>query len=106
MNEHIGEQNQRHYQRMQQALASLPSEQNIRSIGALIVSIDCLLQALERPDANWKDRARKQWGILEEVNAFALDSGRSSFSNEEQMLLNRAIQNLRSLIEEVHPHSG
>lgn len=106
MNEHIAEQNQRHHQRMYEALASIPSEQDTRSIGFLIASLDFLLQALEGADANWKERFRKQWGILEEVNAFALDAGRSSFSDEEQRLLNRALQDLKLLIEEVIPSSS
>ena len=101
MNDHITAQNQRHYQRMLEALARMPSEQNTRSIGSLIATLDFLLEALEGGDANWKERFRKSWGILEEVTAFALDAGRSSFSDEEQKLLNRAVQDLKSLIEEV-----
>jgi hypothetical protein len=105
MNEHIAEQDQRHYQRMHEALAGIPIEQDTRSTGSLVASLDFLFQAIEGADADWKERFRKQWGILEEVNAFALDEGRSSFSDDEQKLLNRAANDLRSLIEEVAPHS-
>lgn len=106
MNEHIAEQNQRHYQRMRETLAVTPSAQDTHSVGSLIASLDFLLQALEGADASWKQRFRKQWGILEEVNAFALDAGRSSFSDEEQRLLNRALQDLKLLIEEVIPSTS
>jgi uncharacterized damage-inducible protein DinB len=106
MNDHIAAQNQRHYERMLEALASIPSEQNTRSLGSLIATLDFLLEALEGADANWKERFRKHWGILEEVNAFALDARRSGFSDEEQKLLYRAVQNLRLLTEEVTRPAG
>jgi len=101
MNDHIAAQNQRHYQRMREALASIPDEQDTRSIGSLLATLDFVLEALESADAKWKERFRKYWGILEEVNAYALDAGRSSFSEEEQKLLNRGVADLRLLIEEV-----
>jgi hypothetical protein len=106
MNDHIAEQNQRHYQRMCEALSSIPSGQNTHSLGSLIATLDILLEALEGADVNWKDRFRKHWGILEEVNAFALDAGRLGFSDEEQKLINRAVQDLRLLTEEVSRPAG
>jgi hypothetical protein len=103
MNDDKKERNQRHYQRMREALATDQSHHDTDSLGSLIATLDGLFQALEGVDTNWGDRFRRHWGILEEVNAFALDSGRTGFSEEEQYLLNRAVQDIKSLTDEV-PH--
>ena len=42
-------------------------------LGSLIAGLEALLLCLEGADENWKAAFRREWGILEEVYAVALD---------------------------------
>lgn len=91
------EKNLRQYERMR---AVFPDSWNRTSLGATISTLEFLLEAIEECDQDWKCRFQKQWGILEEVNAFVLDEGRPDFSNGEQTLIERAAESLKALIED------
>ncbi len=106
MNNSPSTQNQRHYERMRETLATIQSDKDMGSLGSLIATLDFLFESLEGVNADWKDKFRKHWGILEEVNAFVLDEGRTGFSDDERKLLNHAVEDLKFLVKEaIHPAS-
>jgi len=97
MTNQSSERDQRHYKRM---LEAIPRSWDMASLASLIATLDFLLESVEACDSDWKNRFRKQWGVLEEVNALVLDEGRTTFTVDEQQLLNHAVKELKALIEE------
>jgi hypothetical protein len=76
-------------------------------LGPLIASLEALLQCLEAADEVWKNEFRRKWGILEEVNAVALDQVEQGVSLNvdtvlkepaNQRLINQAVESIRQLL--------
>jgi len=68
----------------------------------LIADIDFLIEAFEGVDTAWRELLRKEWSILEEVNAVALDRGIKEFDQESKLLVDRAVQSLFELVATAH----
>jgi hypothetical protein len=58
----------------------------------LIADLDFLIEAFESVDQAWRESLRKEWSILEEVNAIALDRGVTDLDLESERLVDRAVQ--------------
>jgi hypothetical protein len=67
-------------------------------LGSLISGLDGLLNALEGADEQWKNAFLKQWGVLEDVYANALDKTFAAIPIGHMMLVNKAIGEIRKLI--------
>jgi hypothetical protein len=67
----------------------------------LINGLESLLCVLEKPDADWKTKFRKKWGVLEEVYAVALDQ-KSDLTQNDWNLVNAAVEELRQLLTQVY----
>jgi hypothetical protein len=64
----------------------------------LIADLDFLIEAFEGADAAWREALRKEWAILEEVNAVALDRGVTELDPESERLVDRAVHGLFELV--------
>jgi hypothetical protein len=106
MSDYVKERNQRQFQLMRRILSRISPEMSTSSLNNSIDDLDALLQALESFDVNWIDRFQKQWGILEDVNAFALDKVQTTFSDEDRKLLESALAALRLLVDEAISSNG
>jgi hypothetical protein len=65
----------------------------------LVATLEFVPEALAECDANWSARFRREWAALEEVNAVVVDEGRTTFTKDEQQLLNQTAGELKALIE-------
>jgi hypothetical protein len=101
MSDQQSEQNGRQYARM---LAAIPETWNLESLGSTIAALDALVELIEGADAVWKSAFRRQWGIMEEVNAFVLDEGRTTLTFEEEQIVDKAAEELRSMIRSIVGH--
>jgi hypothetical protein len=106
MSDPIAEANQRHYQRMRDALADKRDVWRTDSLDSLIQDLDALLAALEGVSEEWILRFRRPWELLEVVLAVALDEGRMSFTGEERALIDGALRDLRDLLDETGQEAG
>lgn len=73
-------------------------EQKAIDLGHLVSSLDGLQNTLQDIDANWKNAFLKQWGVLEDVYADALDKKLRVIPIEHAILINRATKEIRRLI--------
>lgn len=82
-------------------------EEGGMELGSLIAGLEALLLCLEAADEDWKNQFRRKWGILEEVNAVALDrveQGDSASVDailkeaDNQRLIKQAIEDIRCLL--------
>ncbi|MGC8559146.1 MAG: hypothetical protein ACP5O1_00530 [Phycisphaerae bacterium] len=73
-----------------------------RAIGLrkAIDDLEALYRSLEDTPKAWKSLFYKQWAIMEEVYAGALDKGYKQLPPDYQKLIEDAIQNLRRLVQE------
>jgi hypothetical protein len=69
------------------------------AIGQLIPSLDALVALLDETDEEWSDAFRYEWGTLETVYAIALDKGTTQLPSEGQLLIDRAIESMRRLLD-------
>jgi len=75
-------------------------ERKAINLGHLVSSLDGLQNALRDVDGQWRNAFLKQWGVLEDVYADALDKNLKEIPNEYIALINRAIQEIRRLISD------
>ena len=73
-------------------------EQERIGLGRMVDDLDALLCALDSPDANWKAAFRKNWGVLEEVRAVALDNDLKRIPPDYQTLIDNAINEMKQLL--------
>lgn len=82
-------------------------EEGGTDLGSLIAGLESLLLCLEAADEDWKNEFRRKWGILEEVNAVALDRVEQGASTnvatilkepDNQRLIEQAIEGIRRLL--------
>ena len=82
-------------------------EEGGTDLGSLIAGLEALLLCLEAADEDWKNEFRRKWGILEEVNAVALDRVEQRASTrvetilkepDNQRLIKQAIEGIRRLL--------
>ncbi len=66
----------------------------------LISSLESLLGALDDVSQGWRQKFRKEWGVLEEVYSVAIVREKPLDTPENQKLINTAIENLRKLISQ------
>lgn len=78
-------------------------EEGASDLSSLIGGLDSLLECLEAPNEEWKQRFRNKWGTLEQVYAVALDRGQTELSIEDEALVNQAVRNIRQLLAEQVP---
>lgn len=64
----------------------------------LIADLDFLIEAFESVDPAWRESLRKEWSILEEVNAVALDRGVTELDLESERLVDGAVHGLFELV--------
>jgi hypothetical protein len=76
-------------------------------LGSLVAGLEALLLCLEAADEDWKNQFRRKWGILEEVNAVALDRVEQGASSnvdtllkepDNQRLIKQAFEGIRRLL--------
>ncbi len=75
-------------------------EKKAITLGHLVSSLDGLQNALQDVDASWKKAFLKQWSVLEDVYADALDRNLKEIPDQHMGLLRGAIQEIRRLIAE------
>lgn len=92
----ITEYNARQYDLMLGALDAF--DKKAIALGKLVSTLDGLLSALKDVDKEWKDAALKQWGVLEDVLAVALDRGVKEIPSEHMIIAKRAIGEFRNLV--------
>lgn len=73
-------------------------DNKLTTLGDLIASLNGLLNAVTDIDQGWKTAFQKQWAMLEEVYADALDKDLREISAENLGLVNRAIEEIRRLV--------
>jgi hypothetical protein len=66
-------------------------------LATLIADLDFLIESFESVAPGWKQSLRRQWGILEEVYAVALDRGIAPLDLESEALVDRALRGLFEL---------
>ena len=66
----------------------------------LINGFDSLLCALEEVDGGWKPDVQKQWGVLEDVYASALDKNRE-LNSEDWKQIEIAVEKMKQLVSQV-----
>jgi hypothetical protein len=69
----------------------------------LIAGLESLLCVLEQADKKWKDTFQSEWGVLEEVYADALDKGYKSLPTTHEKLIEKAVHNLKAMVEAIFP---
>ena len=67
----------------------------------LINGMKFLLSALEKADTTWKSEFQREWGVLEEVYAVALDRKRQ-LTQDDWKLINAAVEAMTQLITRVY----
>jgi len=67
------------------------------TLGELVADLEGLLYSLENLDESWQNSFLKQWGILEDVYADALDQKLKELPSEHKALIENAIDELRKL---------
>lgn len=78
-------------------------EEGASDLSSLIAGLDALLNCLEAPDEEWKQRFRSEWWTLEQVYAVALHHGQTELPAEEEVLVNQAVTNMKQLLAERVP---
>jgi hypothetical protein len=66
----------------------------------LINGLESLLGCLEDPAADWKSAFQRQWGILEDVYADAVDKKCLDLPDAHRKLVTVAASNLESMVRE------
>jgi hypothetical protein len=74
-------------------------EQRAISIAFLIAQLEGLLSSLREPDPQWRALAEKEWAIIEDCYAFALDAGQTELDSESKALVARALASLKRLLD-------
>jgi hypothetical protein len=66
----------------------------------LIGGLESLLGCLEEPAPDWKSGFQRQWGILEDVYAEAVDRGNMDLPEAHKKLLAEAVYNLKRMVQD------
>lgn len=66
----------------------------------IITDLEALLLLLQDTDKAWRNEFHKQWAMLEDVYADALDKGFKQLPPDSQKLVEDAAQRLRQLVQE------
>jgi hypothetical protein len=90
--------NQRQYRRMLDSIAAF--EQGRVPPDTLVTELEGLLNAVDAPNAIWKQNFLHNWGKLEDERAFALFKGLSTFDEEATGRLRAAVAKLKLLVIE------
>jgi len=93
---HFSERDRRQLELLKERLF-LYERDEIR-LRTLIADLDFLIEAFEGADAAWRESLRKEWSVLEEVNAVALDRGFAELDPESERLVDRAVHGLFELV--------
>jgi CRISPR/Cas system CSM-associated protein Csm2 small subunit len=67
----------------------------------LINGLDALLCALEEADAVWKSEFQRNWGVLEDIYAVALDR-KKQLGAEDWKLIEATVQRMKHLLAQVY----
>lgn len=92
------EYDQRQYKRMLDRLEDF--EQQKISFERLVDDLEGLLNALEMPDARWKEQFQTYWIRMETARAVALDEGLKEFSPSTLNRIREAAAHLKLLVLE------
>ena len=92
----MNDYNNRQYKLMLQKV--LLFRQDKIEIPDLINGLDGLLNALEDPNPNWKDTFQTEWWELEKVYSIALDQEREYLDSNDLKVIEKALDNIISLI--------
>jgi hypothetical protein len=94
----VSEYDQRQYQLMAERLRGF--ECGAISLSILINDLDALVRCLEQADTEWKDLFRNEWLALEEVYSVALDRGQFRLTSEQKSVIEKAVRNLKGLLQQ------
>jgi len=98
MNKQISDYDRRQYALMVEKLDEFRKD-NI-PLGRLISDLNALLSVLENPDGNWKIMFRKQWSILERINAVAAFRANNVISPESSNRIAEAVKIMEDIIDD------
>ena len=70
-------------------------------LATLIAEVDFLIEALEEVGAEQRSELRRQWSVLEEIYADALDRGECELCDESDKLADRTVEKLTQLVTEI-----
>ena len=70
------------------------------SLNHLVSSLDGIQNALQEIDNQWRNAFLTQWGVLEDINAEALERHSKDSPSEQVSLASRAIRAIRHLVAE------
>src|SRR5947199_92894 len=74
------------------------------SLGQLIDDLNSLLSQLTCVDEIWKNSFKSEWWTIEQVHAFTLDCGKLFISQENQTMIEDALNNLKRMIRNAKEH--
>lgn len=95
----FSEHDRRQLHRMREAIQMTDLETlSMSSLASLIQTLDFLVESMNSTDNDWLNAFRSKWGVLEEVYAFALDSGSDEAIPSNRRSLAKAISGLAELI--------
>jgi len=89
----------RQYRLMMQRIEEF--EKSKIGLQRLIADLDALLCSLQKADETWRSSFQKEWGVLEEVYAIALDKGSEKLPTEHWDLIDNALGNMKRLLAQV-----
>ena len=94
----MSDYDRRQYKMMLELLNAFDAR--IVGLHKIIADLEALLLLLQDTDKVWRNEFYKQWAMLEDVYADALDKGFKQLPPDPQKLVEDAIQGLRQLVEE------
>ena len=99
----ISEREQRQLEQLKDRL--LRYESGSFSLANLVSEVDFLIEALEEVDAEKRLALRREWSVLEEVYADALDRGGPELTDESAKRADRTVEKLTHLVFEIDSQS-
>jgi len=84
------------YERMRDVLDAF----QLRNVemGKMIADLETLLRSLTNADQSWKEAFYREWALLDDIYAVAVDRGYSRIPAEQQKLVDKAVQKLIILV--------
>ncbi|NEQ42456.1 MAG: hypothetical protein F6K00_02390 [Leptolyngbya sp. SIOISBB] len=66
----------------------------------LASSLSSIAGGMINPPADWRNSFMQYWGVIEQANALALDSGKVEPLAEHRAILDKAIEDLQAFLEQ------
>jgi len=94
----MSEYDQRQYQLMLEQIQAYKSKRI--TLEHLVAGLESLCGVLEVADSRWKAAFGKSWGILDNAYANIMTKGLAHLAAEEQKLVDDAVGQLKSMVED------